>query len=62
MHAMLEAITNSVHVANQTAMNTAKNNYGSSENNPEKEAFIEKRTDDEIDEMIGRIHMEEELK
>ena len=40
----------------------SKNNYGSSENNPEKEAFIEKRTDDEIDEMIGRIHMEEELK
>ena len=40
----------------------SKNNYGSSENNPVKEAFIEKRTDDEIDEMIGRIHMEEELK
>ena len=40
----------------------SKNNYGSSENNPEKEAFIDKRTDEEIDEMIGRIHMEEELK
>ena len=40
----------------------SKNNYGSSENNPVKEAFIEKRTDEEIDEMIGRIHMEEELK
>ena len=32
------------------------------ENNPVKEAFIEKRTDEEIDEMIERIHMEEELK
>ena len=40
----------------------SKNNYGSSENNPVKEAFIDKRTDEEIDEMIGRIHMEEELK
>ena len=40
----------------------SKNNYGSSENNPKKEAFIEKRTDEEIDEMIERIHMEEELK
>ena len=40
----------------------SKNNYGSSENNPVKEAFIEKLTDEEIDEMIGRIHMEEELK
>ena len=36
----------------------SKNNYGSSENNPEKEAFIEKRTDEEIDEMIERVVME----
>ena len=40
----------------------SKNNYGSSENNPEKEAFIEKRTDEEIDEMIGRVVMEAESK
>ena len=40
----------------------SKNNYGSSENNPEKEAFIEKRTDEEIDEMIERVVMEAESK
>ena len=40
----------------------SKNNYGSSENNPEKEAFIEKRTDEEINEMIERIVMEAESK
>ena len=40
----------------------SKHNIEDSENNPEKEAFVEKRTDDEIDEMIGRIHMEKELK
>ena len=40
----------------------SKHNIEDSENNPVKEAFIEKRTDEEIDEMIGRIHMEEELK
>ena len=32
------------------------------ENNPVKEAFIEKRTDEEIDEMIDRIVMEAESK
>ena len=40
----------------------SKHNIEDSENNPEKEAFIEKRTDEEINEMIERIHMEEELK
>ena len=40
----------------------SKNNYGSSENNPVKEAFIEKRTDEEIDEMIDRVVMEAESK
>ena len=40
----------------------SKNNYGSSENNPVKEAFIEKRTDEEIDEMIERVVMEAESK
>ena len=40
----------------------SKHNIEDSENNPVKEAFIDKRTDEEIDEMIGRIHMEEELK
>ena len=40
----------------------SKNNYGSSENNPEKEAFIDKRTDEEIDEMIDRVVMEAESK
>jgi hypothetical protein len=40
----------------------SKNNYGSSENNPVKEAFIDKRTDEEIDEMIGRVVMESESK
>ena len=37
-------------------------NTETSENNPEKEAFIEKRTDEEIDEMIGRVVMEAESK
>jgi len=32
------------------------------ENNPVKEAFIEKRTDEEIDEMIDRVVMEAESK
>ena len=40
----------------------SKNNYGSSENNPVKEAFIEKRTEEEIDEMIDRVVMEAESK
>ena len=40
----------------------SKHNVEGGENNPEKEAFIDKCTDDEIDEMIERIHMEEELK
>ena len=40
----------------------SKHNIEDSENNPVKEAFIDKRTDDEINEMIERIHMEEELK
>ena len=40
----------------------SENNYGSSENNPVKEAFIEKRTDEEINEMIERIVMEAESK
>ena len=32
------------------------------ENNPVKEAFIEKRTDEEIDEMIEQVVMESESK
>ena len=40
----------------------SRNNYGSSENNPVKEAFIEKRTDEEIYEMIERVVMEAESK
>ena len=40
----------------------SRNNYGSSENNPVKEAFIDKRTDEEIDEMIERVVMEAESK
>ena len=40
----------------------SKHNVEGGENNPEKEAFIDKRTDEEIDEMIERIHMEEQLK
>ena len=40
----------------------SKHNIEDSENNPVKEAFIDKCTDDEINEMIERIHMEEELK
>tara|TARA_Y100001951_G_C11186017_1_gene208710 strand:- start:295 stop:567 length:273 start_codon:yes stop_codon:yes gene_type:complete len=40
----------------------SKHNIEDSVNSPENEAFIDKRTDDEINEMIERIHMEEELK
>ena len=40
----------------------SKHNIVDSVNNPVKEAFIDKCTDDEIDEMVERIHMEEELK
>ena len=40
----------------------SKHNIEDSVNNPVKEAFIDKCTDDEINEMIERIHMEEELK
>ena len=40
----------------------SKYNVYDSENNPVKEAFIEKRTDEEINEMIERIVMEAESK
>ena len=40
----------------------SKHNIEENENNPEKEAFIDKCTDDESNEMIERIHMEKELK
>ena len=40
----------------------SKHNVYDSENNPVKEAFIEKRTDEEINEMIERIVMEAESK
>ena len=40
----------------------SKHNVYDSENNPVKEAFIEKRTDEEINEMIERIVMEAEFK
>ena len=40
----------------------SKHNVEENENNPEKEAFIEKRTDEEINEMIDRIVMEAESK
>ena len=40
----------------------SKHNVYDSENNPVKEAFFEKRTDEEINEMIERIVMEAESK
>ena len=40
----------------------SKYNVEDKENNPVKEAFIQKRTDEEINEMIDRIVMEAESK
>ena len=40
----------------------SKYNVDDKENNPVKEAFIQKRTDEEINEMIERIVMEAEYK
>ena len=40
----------------------SKHNIEDSVNNPENAAFIDKRTDEEIDEMIERVVMESESK